>query len=115
DGALAFTSYHRDVPEDAAPQFVAGRNAFRCTIPPALLNSGRYMVNVRFSLHNVRWIAFAEGVLQFDVVADHGDSAFMHAQTRSGVILPVLDWQAVEPSSDVEQFALARVAGSSGR
>jgi lipopolysaccharide transport system ATP-binding protein len=106
DGVLVFTSYHRDVAEDAVPRFVEGRNAFRCSIPPGLLNSGRYVLNLRVSLHNIRWIAFEESVLHFDVMADHGESAFMHAQARSGVILPVLDWRAVEPSSETSELEL---------
>jgi lipopolysaccharide transport system ATP-binding protein len=106
DGVLVFTSYHRDVAEDAVPRFVEGRNAFRCAIPPGLLNSGRYALNLRVSLHNIRWIALEESVLQFDVMADHGESPFIHAQARSGVILPVLDWRAVEPTPEAGELEL---------
>ncbi len=115
DGVLVFTSYHRDVADDAVPRFVKGRNAFRCSIPPGLLNSGRYVVNLRVSLHNIRWIAFEESVLHFDVVADHGESSFIHAQPRSGVILPVLDWRAVEPASEGAEIALPRAGVSALR
>ena len=40
-----------------------------------------------------------ESLLQFDVLADHGDSSILLAQARTGVILPVLDWNAVEPEA----------------
>ncbi|HZT15319.1 MAG TPA: ABC transporter ATP-binding protein [Gaiellaceae bacterium] len=100
DGVLVFTSYQRDMPDDALPPFAPGRNAFRCTIPPGLLNGGRYMLNLRVSLHNRRFIALEEGILQFDVVVDHGDSIFLNAQARAGVILPPLEWAAVEPGGD---------------
>jgi lipopolysaccharide transport system ATP-binding protein len=100
DGVLVFTSYQRDMPDDALPQFAVGRNAFRCTIPPGLLNAGRYLVNLRVSLHNRRFIALEESVLHFDVVADHGDSIFLNSQGRSGVILPPLEWASVESASE---------------
>jgi lipopolysaccharide transport system ATP-binding protein len=114
DGVLVFTSYHRDPVEEEQPRFAPGRNALRCAIPPGLLNSGRYVLNLRVSLHNRRWIAFEESVLHFDVIADHGDSLFLNAQARSGVILPVLGWGAVEPSSGAEESKLpgARVSAS---
>jgi lipopolysaccharide transport system ATP-binding protein len=102
DGVLLFTSYHRDVEEGVLPRFTEGRNAFRCTIPAGLLNGGRYMINLRVSLHNRRFIALEESVLQFDVVFDHGESIFLNAQARSGVILPALDWSAVEPSPELD-------------
>jgi lipopolysaccharide transport system ATP-binding protein len=112
DGVLAFTSYQRDVAESALPPFKRGRNAFRCTIPPGLLNGGRYMLNLRASLHNRRFIALEEGVLQFDVVVDHGDSIFLNAQARAGVILPTLEWAAVEASSELDgsELSVARAS-----
>jgi len=102
DGVFVLTSYHRDMPEDEAPRFVEGRNAFRCTIPPGLLNSGRYAINLRISLHKIRWIADDESVLKFDVLADHGESLFQSVEARSGVISPLLQWQAVEPTADAD-------------
>jgi len=100
DGVMIFTSYQRDMPDDALPPFGPGRNAFRCTIPPGLLNGGRYMLNLRVSLHNRRFIALEESVLQFDVVFDHGESIFLNAQARAGVILPPLRWASVVPEAD---------------
>ncbi len=115
DGVLLFTSYQRDVEDDAVPRFHQGRNAFRCTIPAGLLNGGRYMLNLRVSLHNRRFIALEESVLQFDVVVDHGDSIFLNAQARSGVILPELEWAAVEPTSEAGESELpAARASASG-
>ncbi len=97
DGILLFTSYQRDVPDEALPPFGRGPNAFRCRLPANLLNGGRYMLNLRVSLHNRRFIALEESVLQFDVVFDHGESVFLNAQARAGVILPPLEWTAVPP------------------
>jgi lipopolysaccharide transport system ATP-binding protein len=106
DGVVVFSTNFRDMPDHEVPRLVAGRNALRCVIPPALLNSGRYIVNLRSSLHNTRWIAYEDAVLHFDVLADHGESLFMLATGRSGVIAPVLDWAAVEPDSPVDEVAL---------
>jgi lipopolysaccharide transport system ATP-binding protein len=100
DGMLLFTTYQRDVPDDALPSFAPGLNAFRCRLPANLLNGGRYMLNLRVSLHNRRFIALEESVLQFDVVFDHGESVFLNAQARAGVILPPLEWAAVPPRVD---------------
>jgi lipopolysaccharide transport system ATP-binding protein len=107
DGVWVFTSYQRDMADDAVPAIVKGRNAFRCTIPAGLLNGGRYVLNLRVSLHNRRFIALEENVLHFDVIVDHGDSIFLNAQARSGVILPALDWAAVEPTAADDERELA--------
>ncbi len=111
DGAVVFRSAHTDVSEADRPRLVPGRNAVRCTIPPGLLNSGRYAINLRVSLHMNRWIAYEDSVLSFDVVADHGESLFLNAQGRPGVVAPILSWHAVEPvSGDAETGAALHVS-----
>jgi lipopolysaccharide transport system ATP-binding protein len=105
DGSVVFRSAHTDAPEASRPRLVEGLNAVRCTIFPGLLNSGRYAVNLRISLHMTRWIAHEDGVLQFDVVADHGESLFLNAQGRPGVVAPILSWNAVEPAGEAEEGA----------
>ena len=95
DGVLVFNTSFRDGPDP--PELVEGPNLLRCPIPPGLLNSGSYLVNLRISLHQASWIAFEDGVVQFSVLADHGDSLFLHATTRPGVIAPLLEWEAGEP------------------
>jgi hypothetical protein len=86
-----------DVPEDARPKLVEGRNALTCEIPSELLNSGRYFVNLRVAFQGVGWVARPDQVLQFDVVADHGESLFLNRGDRPGVIAPILDWTKAEP------------------
>jgi lipopolysaccharide transport system ATP-binding protein len=100
DGVTLFRSYQTDLPEHEAPPLRVGRNALECEIPAGLLNAGRYVVNLRFSLHWVRWIAQTDNVLTFDVVSDHGESLFLNDQSRPGMIAPILPWHAVEPSGD---------------
>ena len=96
---MAFHSSFRDMAESNVPRLVPGRNALRCEIPAELLNSGRYVVNLRISLHTVRWIIYADAVLHFDVLSDHGESLFLLGVSRPGVVVPVVNWSAVEPAS----------------
>ena len=98
DGVVVFRTYHTDLPDAAVPRLVPGRNVLQCTIPAGLLNSGRYVLNLRISLHWTKWIVMQDNVLQFDVIADHGESLFLNDQSRPGVVSPILDWAAIEPS-----------------
>jgi len=107
DGVVVFRSYTTDAAEDAAPQLVPGRNAIRCTIPPGLLNTGRYALHLRISLHWTRWIVHLDDALWFDVIADHGESLFLNDQARPGVVAPILDWSVTEPETDADE-ALSR-------
>jgi lipopolysaccharide transport system ATP-binding protein len=104
DGVLVFHTSFRD--GQHPPDLVEGRNMLRCQIPPALLNSGSYVVTLRISLHHVRWIVHEEGIIEFNVLADHGDSLFLSASSRPGVIAPVLEWEAEgrrePPTANVE-------------
>jgi lipopolysaccharide transport system ATP-binding protein len=94
DGVAVLRTCHTDLAEDEMPKLELGLNVLRCTIPPGLLNSGRYQINLRVFLHFIRWIAHVDSVLQFDVVADHGDSLFLNANSRPGVVAPILAWEA---------------------
>jgi lipopolysaccharide transport system ATP-binding protein len=98
DGVVVFYSSVRDVADDAAPRLVEGRNALRCEIPTELLNSGRYVVNLRISLHTIRWLVYADAVLHFDVLADHSESVWVLGVGRAGVVAPRVNWTAVEPT-----------------
>jgi hypothetical protein len=68
-------------------------------------------VNLRFSLHNRRWLVHEDAVLHFDVVADHGESLFMVAGGRSGVVAPVLAWSAVAPGDTSDPAAALNAVG----
>jgi lipopolysaccharide transport system ATP-binding protein len=103
DGLIVFHTSFRDVPEHSAPEVAPGRNALRCEIPAELLNSGRYVVNLRISLHTIRWIVYADAVVHFDVLADHSESLFLIGASRPGVILPHVNWTAVEPGLTSER------------
>lgn len=99
DGVTVFRSYQTDVPESEMPTLTPGRNAVQCEIPPGLLNTGRYVVNLRVSLHWTKWIVHDNGILYFDVISDHGESLFLNDTARAGVIAPILSWRAIEPAT----------------
>jgi hypothetical protein len=68
------------------------------------------VINLRIGLHSVRWIVYADAVLHFDVLADHGDSLFLMGVARPGVVAPPVEWDAVEPASSPEEYP-ARASG----
>jgi lipopolysaccharide transport system ATP-binding protein len=115
DGVVVFRSYLTDLDDEATQRLKPGRNAIRCTIPAGLLNSGRYLINLRIGLHWIKWIVYSDDVLQFDVIADHGESLFLNDQARPGVVAPLLHWESVEPGSGVDEIESAseRLAASS--
>jgi lipopolysaccharide transport system ATP-binding protein len=102
DGVVVFRSYQTDMAEHEMPVLSPGRNALQCTIPAGLLNSGRYVLNLRVSLHSMKWIVHDDALLYFDIVSDHGESLFLNAnpQGRPGIVAPILEWASVEPMSD---------------
>ena len=115
DGITVFRSYQTDGAEQDVPSLVPGRNAVRCTIPPGLLNGGRYLLNPRVSLHSLKWIVHDDAVVYFDVVADHGESLFLNANAtaRPGVVSPILPWSNVAPAAD-DAVETPRAAFASG-
>ena len=102
DNSVVFRSSHTDSPESSRPRLVLGRNAVQCVIQPGLLNSGRFTVCVRIQLQSSEMIVHEDGVLSFDVIADHGESLSLNGQGRPGVVAPILPWSAVEPAVDAD-------------
>lgn len=98
DGSHVFSSYHVDGNQELRPGLRPGVHALRCRIPGGLLNSGRYIVNVRVLSHGIDGTIHEKGILHFDVSMDHGESYFVGThQHRFGLIAPVLQWDEVEP------------------
>ena len=95
DGQSAFRTYQTDLEYADRPRLQTGRNRLRCVIPAGLLNAGSYMVNVRVSIHQQRWIAEVDGPVQFDVLLEHGSAEFVRNNLRPGPIAPVLPWSQV--------------------
>jgi lipopolysaccharide transport system ATP-binding protein len=95
DGTAILRSYQTDLEPFRWPRLTQGRNVLECTIPPGLLNDGRYFVLPRASLHCVRWIVHADTVVSFEAHLDHAVSPYAQF-VRPGVIAPVLEWRLVE-------------------
>jgi lipopolysaccharide transport system ATP-binding protein len=92
DASVVFRTTQVDMPERSRPTIRKGRNTFSCEIPPALLNNGRYAINLRAVMEGIRSLVWEDDVLQFDVIADHGESLYLNQQGRPGVISPILNW-----------------------
>jgi lipopolysaccharide transport system ATP-binding protein len=92
DASVVFRSAQVDMPERSRPKIRKGHNTLSCTIPPALLNNGRYGINLRAVMEGIRSLVWEDDVLQFDVIADHGESLYLNQQGRPGVISPILAW-----------------------
>jgi lipopolysaccharide transport system ATP-binding protein len=95
DGTTVLRSYQTDQPESKRPRQAAGIQTWCCTIPAGLLNAGRYYVSPRISIHNIKWIAMLDSVVEFDMVLDHGVSPFWNSlseNAKPGVIAPILKW-----------------------
>jgi lipopolysaccharide transport system ATP-binding protein len=110
DGTVAFYTSFRDMPEGQEPVLVPGRNLLRAEIPAELLNSGRYVINLQISLHEIRWIVHEEAILMFDVMADHGESLFLSNVQRAGVVAPRVRWETLEADGVGDSVALERRA-----
>ncbi|MBI2775685.1 MAG: ABC transporter ATP-binding protein [Chloroflexi bacterium] len=90
DGGVVLRSYQTDASREAWPDLKRGRNSIDCTLPPWLLNDGRYLVMPRISIHNVRWIVNGDSVVSFEVDRDPGGSPLLGG--RPGAVAPILRW-----------------------
>jgi lipopolysaccharide transport system ATP-binding protein len=70
----------------------AGRYFSRCTLPPDLLNEGRYAVGVNASSFGVRRYFMDENALTFNVDIS-GAPGTQWPELRHGPVRPRLDWQ----------------------
>ena len=94
NGSVVFRSLQTDLEPERWPKLVRGRNALECTIPPGLLNDGRYFVLPRVTLHYVRWIVFSDAVVSFEAHLGHAVSPYAQF-VRVGVVAPTLEWRVV--------------------
>ena len=88
-----FTSFDTDDPGmfEKYTNRPAGRYVSRCTIPPDMLNSGRYSLGVNASSYQIRRYFQDEDALGFNV--DSTGAPGMHwSEPRDGVVRPRLQW-----------------------
>jgi|CXWL01.1.fsa_nt_gi lipopolysaccharide transport system ATP-binding protein len=89
DGAIAFASTDESVREknETAP----GHYFSRCTIPPNLLNGGRYALQIHSGIPNVKVLSMGQDYLSMTII---GGTACGTARPEKwpGVVAPRLDW-----------------------
>jgi lipopolysaccharide transport system ATP-binding protein len=88
-----FTSFDTDDPGmfEKYTNRPAGRYISRCTIPPDMLNSGRYLLGVNASSYQIRRYFQDEDALGFNVDAT-GAPGMHWSEPRNGVVRPRLQW-----------------------
>ena len=88
-----FTSFDTDDPGmfEKYTNRPAGRYVSRCTIPPDMLNSGRYSLGVNASSYQIRRYFQDEDALGFNVDAT-GAPGMHWSEPRDGVVRPRLQW-----------------------
>jgi lipopolysaccharide transport system ATP-binding protein len=113
DGSVVFRSYSSDKGDAIQQPLGPGTAVLGCIVPSELLNTGRYLVNVRGYAHGVDLFLNEQAVLAFDVTADHGESFFLGAASRPGSVAPLLDWRVVPQAAATGESAELRgiVAG----
>lgn len=70
----------------------AGHYVSRCTVPPDLLNGGRYTLGVNASVYRVRRYFMDEQALNFNVETS-GAPGMQWAEVRPGVLRPRFEWE----------------------
>ncbi len=98
EGTVLYWSNTTDTLRNACYSLTPGHYHIEQTIPPHLLNEGRYTVHLMSSLHFIEWIAKPldnSPSIQFEIFSGLSDSPFWIAK-RPGVIAPVLEWKVNE-------------------
>lgn len=97
-GVTVFSTWQSDTASRGLFRAHPGENRWRCTVPAGLLNAGAYAVVPKIGVGGDRWIVNGGATVGFEVVLDHGVSAYwnsLSAATRPGLIAPILDWKTV--------------------
>ena len=96
-GEPVFTSFDTDDPQDFERLTVrrAGRYRSRCSIPPNLLNEGRFVLGVNASAFRIRSFFTDEHALSFSVDGT-GAPGSHWAEPRRGPLRPALAWEVAE-------------------
>ena len=96
-GEPVFTTFDTDDPQDFERLTVrrAGRYRSRCSIPPNLLNEGRFVLGVNASAFRIRSFFTDEHALSFSVDGT-GAPGSHWAEPRRGPLRPALAWEVAE-------------------
>jgi lipopolysaccharide transport system ATP-binding protein len=111
EGVRILRTYHTDSGHDQLSSLHIGMNRWRCTVPAGLLNAGVYQISPKIKDEQDRWILDGEAAVTFEVVLDHGVSPYwnsLDANSRPGVVAPILVWKAVAVENGVSSAACVR-------
>jgi lipopolysaccharide transport system ATP-binding protein len=111
EGVAILRASHTDASENQTEQAGTRLRCWKCSLPAGLLNAGVYQVMGRIKDGNGRTVVSGEASISFEVVLDHGVSAYwnsLDASTRPGVIAPILNWRAAPVESSVCGAAVVR-------
>ena len=99
EGETVFRTYQNDQAEAAWPPLRAGRNVWRCELPPGLFNAGIYLLSPKLTRHTIHWVLNGAPELKFEMVLDHGVSPYWSGLrsrvNRPGVIAPIFEWRDI--------------------
>jgi hypothetical protein len=96
DGTTLWYSHCTDGAPRDWPTLTTGFNRLVCALPANWLNTGRYAIAPRISIHNRRWIVNVPPCLEFDVSLNHGESPYwtnLSSGGRPGPLAPILHWR----------------------
>ena len=93
DGTVILRSYDTDNPKEAERRRKAGSYKLVCTIDPGLLHGRHYAIAPRIGVHWHKWIVNCDPLISINVIRDHAETPY-GADTRPGLIAPVLQWQS---------------------
>ncbi len=97
EGLTVFRSLQNDRGEEDWPPLRAGRNRLLCTIPPGVLNGGRYFIAPKAGFHAISTVVDGDAEIGFEVERDHSRSPFWTVDCPAkfpGVIAPCLAWRS---------------------
>ena len=99
DGTTLWYSHSTDGAPHDWPNLRHGYNRLVCELPANWLNTGRYRLAPKISLHNRRWIVNIAACLEFDVSLNHGQSPYWTSLSSGklpGPLAPILSWRQDE-------------------
>ncbi len=93
-GEMVFTSFDTDEPRlyDKFSTRISGRYLSRCTVPPDMLNEGRYVAGINASSFHIKRYFQDEQAVTFTVDAA-GAPGMQWPEPRLGPIRPRLEWK----------------------
>jgi lipopolysaccharide transport system ATP-binding protein len=98
-GLLVFRSFHDD-DYRSLEAIAPGHYSSVAILPPNLLTSAAYRLELAVGVHNVRWLIFEQIGLTFEITNIRGTNS-LYADSRPGMIMPQVQWTTKRDSASV--------------